>query len=358
MRPLNPINSPGDLVKTAQQASSHLSRAQKAAIIIGLLGPDTAKPIIGNFDDRYLRTFIDTLANINHVPRPVMLSVVADFLTDLKSRSDGFQGGERNAHNLAKSLLDDDRVANLLGRPAPPAHVQNTKTDSVWSMFELQKTEDVIRFLEAQRPEVVAIILSQMSSGKVGEFLAELSEPMSVFCVEKLSQKQNVDADTLAAIGEYVRTEFLEASQVDEGAQAAAMVSEVLSILPKGRRDVALEHLKQKDPEQAKRIEQGMMTFEDVPKRVPASVAPIIFRDYAQDDLIKALKAGADAAAETVEFLYANISQRMAEQYKEQVEELGPLSEKESDSAVSGLMSFISKLEKDGRITLIKPETE
>jgi len=55
------------------------------------------------------------------------------------------------------------------------------------------------------------------------------------------------------------------------------------------------------------------------------------------------------------EYLYANISQRMAGQFKEQVEELPDLSDKQADKAISGLMVFIGQLEKQGRVTLIKP---
>jgi len=45
----------------------------------------------------------------------------------------------------------------------------------------------------------------------------------------------------------------------------------------------------------------------------------------------------------------------MAGQFKEQVEELPDLTDKQADKAISSLMVFIGQLEKQGRVTLIKP---
>ena len=69
---------------------------------------------------------------------------------------------------------------------------------------------------------------------------------------------------------------------------------------------------------------------------------------------MRALKVGEEQNPEVVEYLFANISQRMAGQFKEDMGDLPDLSQKESDKAITALMSFIGTLEKDGRITLIK----
>lgn len=355
LTPATPSHQRNELTAQAQQASRALGRPQKAAIIIALLGPESAGPIVENMDDRHLKNFVTALGNLQQVPREVMLSTVADFLTDLKAESSGFRGGAGAAKELAQTLFDSDRAARLFS-DIPVAVVNDNETHSdVWSQLTLKKTNDIVRYLAAQRPEVVSVVLAQISADKAGEILAELPEDMSIVCVDILSRKQEIDVQTIAAIADVIKVEFLTQSQVDEGGQAISLVSEILSILPKGRRDTVMEKLKKTDPERAKKIEQGMMTFEDLPTRLPSTAIPILFRDFDQDLLIKALKAGKDLEPKTTEFLFANISQRMAEQYKEQVEEMGALTQKEADGSITALMGFIGKLEKEGRITLIKP---
>ena len=104
------------------------------------------------------------------------------------------------------------------------------------------------------------------------------------------------------------------------------------------------------------KIKRGLLTFEDLPKRLPKTAVPLIFRDMDPKELLAALKSGQEIEPDTVEFLFANISQRMAEQYKEQVEDLGALSGKEVDAAIIALMSFISRREKSGAIIYIDIE--
>ena len=338
----------------AQKASHALGMPQKAAIIISLLGPESAGPIVEKMDDRHLRSFITALGNVQQVPRETLLSTVADFLTDLQAESRGFRGGAAAAKQLAQTLFDSDRAARLFS-DLPITEVETEDSQNgIWSQLVAKKTHDIVRYLSDQRPEVVSVILANISAEKAGEILAELPEELSITCVDKLSRKQTIDAQTIAAIADVVKAEFLTQSQVDEGGQAVSLVSDILSVVPKGRRDAVMDYLKKNDPEQALKIEQGMMTFEDLPDRIPTTAIPIIFRDFDQEILVKALKAGQELEPTTTEFLFANISQRMAQQYKEQVEEMGELTQKDADGAITAMMGFISKLEKEGRITLIK----
>ena len=131
-------------------------------------------------------------------------------------------------------------------------------------------------------------------------------------------------------------------------------MSDVMGVLPKSRRDRLMEIISENNPEQAEEIRRGLLTFEDLPARLPKTAIPIIFRDMDKGDLLKALKAGDDVDPMTSGFLYGNISQRMAEQFKEESEALPPLSEKETETAIITLMGFVTGLEKSGKITYIE----
>lgn len=349
-----------NLAVQAQQASNLLSPSQKAAVIIALLGADSAGPIVEKMQDRQLRLFINALGNIDQIPRPAMLSTVADFVTDMKRQDGQFKGGADVTKELVESLFNTERAARLFTPTTDVSEGGGGGRSDVWNILVQKSVSDLVGYLSGQRNEVVAIVLEQFPPAKTGELLAELPEDMSVFCVDKLSRTRSIDPETVDAIADLVQEEFLQQVQVDDGSEAILMVSEILSIVPKTRRDTVMEHLKKTDPEQAKKIQQGMMVFEDLPDRLPTTAIPIIFRDFDPEMLIKSLKAGQDAAPATTDFLFANISQRMAEQFKEQVEELPAMSEKEAEGAISAMMSYISKLEKDGRITLIRvvPETD
>lgn len=353
LSPLNismPPLGPSSGAPTAFPAA--LKGPEKAAVIIGLLGAEHAGPIVEKIEDRHLRRFMQALSGLKDIPRDIMLGAVAEFITELNHKKGGFKGGPEAVELFMESLFDPDRVAQLFGKPPPVSTAGDTS--ATWAAMQKKKQGDVISFLSEQRPEVVSLILGQLTPIESGEILGELSQDMSIACVRQMARGTTPDASTLEAIAEFVRSEFLEADTTDTSKEAALFVSDVLGVLPRDRRDMMLEILTKSDPEKAALIKGAMLTFEDLPNRLPTSAIPVIFKDMDPEKLKDALKAGSAQSPETIDYLYANISQRMAGQFKEQVDEMPDLSSKQADKAVTGLMVFIGQLEKQGRITLIK----
>ena len=347
----------GNRAPAAANNNRPLTMPEKAAVIIALLGADKAGPVVEKIEDRHLRAFMSALENLQQIPRESMLAVVADFITEMNTRRSGFRGGPAAAKELAESLFEEERAAQLFGAPPPPP-APKTPADEVWSTLKNKKITDIAGYLKKQRPQVISIILSQFSTDKAGEVLGELPEELSIACVKEMSRDTAIDQRTLDAIAELIQIEFLASDGEEDGQSSIAFVSEVLGILPRDRRDIMLDTLEKSDPAQAEMIKRKMLTFEDLTSRLPTTAIPILFRDFDQAKLLRVLKAGAEQEPDVIEYFYANISQRMAGQFKEQVEEMGDLTQKEADGAISGLMGFISTLERQKRITLIRPVVE
>jgi len=325
-----------------------LNGPEKAAVIIGLLGAKHAGPIV--------RRFMQALTSLPNISREIMLSAVADFMTQLERRKGGFKGGVDVTRAVMEELFDPDEVTRLFGMPV--VKTQPEGAIEVWAEMKKANRDDLVKYLSTLRGEVVSIILSQFPPSESGEILTDLPEDLSVICVNHMAMGAVFDDQTLAAVAELVRDDFLLMDNTDTEKEAAMFVSEVLGILPRDRREQMLKVLEETDPAKATLIRGAMLTFEDLPKRLPTSAVPIIFKDFDSELLLQALKVGAEQSAAAVEFLYANISQRMAGTFKEDVEDLKSVSSKEGDKAISALMGFIGTLEKDGRIVLIKIATE
>ena len=73
-----------------------LRAPEKAAVILALLGPENASPVVEKIKDEHLRAFIHTLENLKLIPRESLLSAVADFFSRgwvFYSRPRGAGGG-------------------------------------------------------------------------------------------------------------------------------------------------------------------------------------------------------------------------------------------------------------------------
>lgn len=339
-------------VLKAQQDAGNLSRMQKAAIIIALLGAENAKPLIESIEERHMRSFVQAMQTLQLVPRPVLLATVADFITNMNARNGSFRGGEEQARQLATELLDTERANRLFS--APILSAEGNSTDAIWDKLAEEKPDVIADYLNTKRPEVTNIILSNLSPIKAGEILGEMSDEAAEAAGHMMAEGSDADDITKAAIAEVVEIEFMAEGSVDENAEAASFMSDVMGVLPRNRRDRLMDIIEESNPEQAERIRRGLLTFEDLPVRLPKTAIPMIFRDMDNKTLLQALKAGEGSEPMTTGFLFGNISQRMAEQYKEDMAALPSMTEKEGEGAIIALMAFISGLERAGTIAYIE----
>ena len=341
-----------NMQEITREANSY-SKIQKGAIIIALLGAEHAGPIVKALDDRHMCSFVAALQSIKFIARPVLLATIAEFITSLRENSNGLQGGETQARELAEALLSTERAKRIF------QGASDSRSDNVlpaWDRLKKETPALLAEYLNTQRPELVSLVLTKLGTLSAGELLAELSDDIAEAAASHMSEGTKFGSDVETAAFELLRIEFLEKEPEDDGTLIAGFMADVMGVLPKARRERLMDTIAKSNPATAEKIRKGLLTFEDLPKRLPKTAVPVIFRDMEAGDLLAALQAGGEAAPETAEFLYANISQRMAKQFKEQVEELGRQSEKDADSAIIGLMSFISKAEKSGAIAYIDVE--
>jgi flagellar motor switch protein FliG len=340
----------------AQQGIT-LNSPQKAAVILVSLGPASSQEIVSKIDDKDMRSFITALESLKEVPRETLLSAIAEFITILDRKRGTFRAGPGRAREMAESILDSDRVSRILGAKPKPK-VGSDPTELIWTEFAKSPVEEISGFVSQQRNEVGVLILRELPIDIAGEVLGEMDDEVSATYVSQLSKESVATDRARQAVARLVEMQFLDIKQGGSDDGALNYVADLLGTVSKEKRDSVLSKMDQTNPEQAKKIRQGMLTFEDLPARLPPSAITIIFKELDKINIMRALKAGGEYASETTEFLLGNISQRMADALREEIEEMEVFSPKEGDRAVATLMGFVGKLEREGRVTLAKKQVE
>ena len=334
-----------------------LSSPQKAAVILVSLGPASSQEIVSKIDDKYMRSFIAALESLKEVPRETLLSAIAEFITTLDRKRGTLRAGPGRAREMAESILDSDRVSRILGAK-PKLKNGGDPSELIWTELAKRPIEEISDFITQQRNEVVVLILRELPIDVAGEVLGEIEDELSAIYVSQLSKETVATKRARQAVARFVEEQFLNVKQGGSDDRALEYVSDLLGTVSKEKRDSVLSKMEKTNPEQAEKIRQGMLTFEELPARLPPSAIAIIFRELDKKTIMQALKTGGEYASETTEFLLGNISQRMADTLREEIEEMEVYSQKEGDRAVAALMGFIGKLEREGRVTLAKKQVE
>lgn len=127
-------------------------------------------------------------------------------------------------------------------------------------------------------------------------------------------------------------------------------VVEVLNGVDRTTEKTILDSLEQKDPELAEEIKKRMFVFEDIVTLDNRSIQRVI-RECENEDLLLALKVSSD---EVKEIIFRNMSQRMADSMKEEMEYMGPVRLREVEEAQSRIVSIIRRLEDSGEIIIAR----
>ena len=127
-------------------------------------------------------------------------------------------------------------------------------------------------------------------------------------------------------------------------------VVEVLNDVDRTTEKTILENLSARDPELAEEIKKRMFVFEDI-VTLDNRAIQLVIREVDNQDLLLALKAASD---EVRQVIFNNMSQRMRENFQEEMEIMGPVRLRDVEEAQMRIVSVIRRLEEAGEIIIAR----
>jgi flagellar motor switch protein FliG len=213
--------------------------------------------------------------------------------------------------------------------------------------------------LEDESIEVAAVMLSKLNVSKAAELLGMLPGQQARRITYAVSQTSGVTPDAVQRIGQSLATQLdsVPLQAFDDG--PVERVGAILNFSPAATRDEVLAGLDEDDQAFASKVRKAIFTFTNIPARIDPRDVPKITRGIDQTVLVTALAAAeAGALGESVEFILANISKRMAEGMRDEMGELGKVKEADGEEAMSAVVAEIRALEAAGDVFFVAEDEE
>lgn len=331
-----------------------LTPEQQAAVVLVSLSPEAAQPIADKLGTEGLRRVKATLDGLSHVPRKELLSAFAVFLTELNTRIGGLQGGRARALSLMETAIGSDLARSLSDAPFAEDAVLAAAPEDVWGQFADLESSKIAAYISQQAPPLGALMVSQLPSAKMAEILSELEEGKSVDLISCLAKDSQPSKAALKTAEAMVLMNLLNGAPDLSKDPRLEEVGEILGSLPRGLRDAALKKLDEADVDRAAAVRKALLSLEDIPERLPTRGVQTVFREVDADVLLAGLAAASVDEPEASDFLLGNISQRMADQYRESMAELKLETQTDRDRAIGALLREILGLSRRGQITLVE----
>ena len=335
----------------------NLSPRAKAAVIVRLLLSQGAAPPIADLPEHLQASLTEQMGQMGLIDRTTLTSVVEEFIAEMEQVGLSFPGGIDGAlsmmdgHISATAANRLRRLAGVSGRIDP------------WERLTHAPIERLVPMAEAESAEVAAVMLSKLPVARAAEILGHLPGEKARRIAYAVSLTADVDPETVHCIGNAIL------SQIDAQPIRAfelppvKRVGAILNVAPARIRDDLLRGLDEDDADFAESVRKAIFTFVNIPERLALRDVARVIRNIEQADLVTLIAAGNSAetnpeVSATIDFLLANISQRLAESLREEAETHSPPRERQLEAAMSAIISAIRNLESSGEITLRQPPDE
>lgn len=318
---------------------------QKAALLLISLGPEVAASVYKNLTEEEVERLTLEISGVKKVEAAVKEDVIEEFHNIAIAQDYISQGGIGYAKTVLEKALGKEHAQAIINRLTSSLQVRP---------FDFARRADpaqLFNFIQHEHPQTIALILSYLDAQQAGVILSSLPQEMQADIAKRIATMDSTSPEVISEI-EAVLERKLSSTVTQDFTETGGIeaVVEVLNGVDRSTEKTILEALEIQDPELAEEITKRMFVFEDIVTLDNLSIQRII-RDCENEDLLLALKVSGE---EVQEVLYHNMSQRMAESFKEEMEIMGPVRLRDVEDAQSRIVGIIRRLEDSGEIIIAR----
>ncbi|NVJ96418.1 MAG: flagellar motor switch protein FliG [Marivivens sp.] len=325
---------------------AHLTRRQKAALLVQYLMADGQTLNLSEMPEDAQIALTREIADIGMVDRATVDHVVIEFLDEMDRLGLTGPGGISAALDALSGQLSAGTTARL--------NDELSCTDP-WRQICKLEVDQIVPLVNAEAIEVCAITLSKLPVDKAAQVLGRIAGERARRITYTMSLTTGVAPETVLRIGTALIGDYGKPRETAFAQPAPRHLGAILTASGADLRDSLLSDLHDDDPVFTAQVRQAIFTFADIPARLPPPDVPKVLRAADQADVVTALAhamAMGGALEAGAEYLLANLSQRVADQIKDEMAERGTPRKAEGEAAQTRMTAVIQKLAETGEITL------
>ena len=320
-----------------------LKGIQKAAILLIALGPEKSSLIFKHLKEDEIEDLTLEIANTKSVTIQVKEKVINEFYEVCLAQQYIAEGGIGYAKELLEKALGADKAMDVIGKLTASLQVKP---------FEFVKKTDasqLLNFIQDEHPQTIALILSYLSAAQSATILGALAPEKQADVARRIATMDRTSPDVIKEVERVLESKLSSLVNQDYTIVGGVdAVVEILNTVDRGTEKHIMETLEVEEPELADEIRKKMFVFEDILLLDDRSIQRVL-RDVDNNDLAIACKGSAE---EVQNAIFNNMSKRLAEMIREDMEFMGPVRMKDVEEAQQKIVNIIRKLEDSAEIVI------
>lgn len=325
--------------------SEGLTGRQKAAILLISLGPEVSAQVYKHLSEEEIEKLTLEISSVKKVDTKQKENILEQFHQIALAQEYISQGGIGYAKTVLEKALGTEQAASIINRLTSSLQVKP------FDFARRAEPSQILNFIQNEHPQTIALILSYLDPEQSGQILSALPQEMQADIARRIALMDSTSPEVINEV-EQILERKLSATVTQDYTQTGGIeaVVEVLNGVDRSTERTILDALEIQDPELAEEIKKRMFVFEDIVTLDSRAIQRVI-RDCENSDLMLALKV---ASEEVREIVFKNMSKRMADTFKDEMEYMGPVRLRDVEEAQTRIVGTIRRLEEAGEIVIAR----
>lgn len=320
-----------------------LTGKQKAAILLITLGPEYSARIFKNLSEEEIEELTLEIANMKRVEPEIKERILEEFYEVCLAQEYISEGGINYAQEVLEKAVGTDKAIEIIGRLTASLQVRP---------FDFARKADpsqLSNFIQNEHPQTIALILSHVENDKAAQILSSLSQDKQSEVAKRIATMDRTYPEIIKEV-EAILEDKLSNIVTQDYTKAGGVqnIVDILNSVDRGTEKRIMESLEMSEPELADEIKRRMFMFEDIINLDSTAIQRFI-REVDNSELAVALKG---TTQEVADLIFANMSKRMSEMIREDMEFMGPVRLRDVEESQQKIVNIIRKLEDQGEIII------
>lgn len=329
---------------TRHHSVVHTGR-EKAAILLASLDDDVASKVYKALAPEEVELLVLEASNLRKVSSDERHQVIKEFHGLVREDRGFLLGGVDYAQEVLKRAFGDEKAEQILDHIAGALHVRP---------FEFARRLDpgqLLTFLQNEHPQTIALVLAYLDPVQAAAVVSGLDPALRADVALRIATMDATAPDVIDQIEQVLESRFAAAqTYLDVQVGGVDALVQIINGVSASAEKAILASLADRDPELAEEVKKRMFVFEDIVLLDDRSIQKAV-REVDSKDLQLALKRATD---EVKTAIFSNISERMAETIREEMEYMGPVRVKDVDDAQQRIVAVIRRLEDAGEVVIAR----
>ena len=329
-----------------QNMRQNLTGKQKAAMFLISIGPEKSAEIMRHLKDEEIEEITKAIAGIKKLKNTYQEKVIEEFYQLSLAQEYITEGGINYAKEILEKAFGSSKSEIILKKMTA-----SLKSNGPFDFVKSMDPAKLAPLIKDEHPQTIALILYNIKYQQSATILAMLPKSKQADVARRIAMMEKPSYDIVKQVEEILQKKISYDYMNDEMSTAISGVetlTEILRAVDRGTEQNIMEYLKKENGDLEEEIRKKLFTYEDIVKLDDKSIQRVL-RDIDNSVLALAIKA---STKNIQDLLFKNLSNRVADLIREDIELMGPVRVRDVEKAQDDIVMKIRDLEKNGEIVI------